>query len=61
MGGFWDAPWDYAEAPQPFNGSAHSVSSDAPEQDRAEQVRKVAEEVARKPMPRPAPRRIGFR
>jgi len=41
-------------------GSAHSVSSDEPAEDRAEKVRKVAEEVTRKEMPRPVKRRIGF-
>lgn len=41
-------------------GSAHSVSSDEPDEDRAEKVRKVAEEVSRKEMPKPIKRRIGF-
>jgi hypothetical protein len=41
-------------------GSAHSVSGDGPDEDRAEQVRRVAEEVSGKEMPRPLRRRIGF-
>lgn len=41
-------------------GSAHSVSGEEPEVDRAELVRKVAEEVSGKKMPRPPARRIGF-
>ena len=40
-------------------GSAHSVSGDYPDEDRAEQVRSVAEEVARKTFHRPK-KRIGF-
>jgi hypothetical protein len=45
--------------PQQSSGSAHSVSGDAPDDDPAEQVRLVAEEVSRKPMPRPV-RKMGF-
>jgi hypothetical protein len=41
-------------------GSAHSVSSDEPAEDKAEQVRRIAEEVSGKVMPRPQRRRIGF-
>lgn len=41
-------------------GSMHSVSGDGEDVDRAEQVRKVAEEVSGKTMPRPPTRRIGF-
>jgi hypothetical protein len=41
-------------------GSAHSVSGDGADEDRAEQVRKVAEEVTGKTMPRPPVKRIGF-
>ena len=60
MSGFWYPPDDQAPDPQTFSGSAHSVSGEAPPVDKAEAVRKVAEEVSRKPMPRPAPRRMGF-
>lgn len=59
MAGYWYPPDDHAMEPQQSNGSAHSVSSDAPDEDRAEKVRRVAEEVSRKPMPRPQ-RRMGF-
>lgn len=41
-------------------GSAHSISGYEQDEDRAEQVRKVAEEVSGKTMPRPPSRRIGF-
>ena len=63
MGGYWEAPDDYATPVDSGHGSAHSVSSDRLDEtgeDRAEKVRRVAEEVTRKKMPRPAPRRIGF-
>lgn len=60
MAGYWFSPDDYAPEPPTVQGSGHSVSSEPPPNDPAEEVRKVAEEVARKPMPRPAPRRIGF-
>ena len=60
MAGYWYPPDDHAQEPQQSNGSAHSVSSEQPEDDPAERVRKVAEEVSRKKMPRPPPRRIGF-
>lgn len=60
MAGYWYTPDDCAPAPQTISGSGHSVSSEPPARDAAERVRQVAEEVARKPMPRPALRRIGF-
>lgn len=60
MSGFWYPPDDQAPEPQTFHGSAHSVSSEPSPEDRAEAVRRVAEEISRKPMPRPAPRRLGF-
>lgn len=60
MAGYWYAPDDHAMEPQITHGSGHSVSSDVPPDDPAEEVRRIAEEVSRKPMPRPAPRRIGF-
>lgn len=60
MGGYWHSPDDYQQDAGTFSGSAHSVSSDKPDDDKADQVRKVAEEIARKPIPRPAPRRMGF-
>jgi len=59
MSGFWYPPDDQAPDPQIFSGSAHSVSGEKPEDSPAERVRKVAEEVSRKPMPRPV-RRMGF-
>jgi len=60
MGGYWIAPDDYAPDPQVFSGSAHSVSGEKEEEDKAELVRKVAEEVSGKKMPRPPTKRIGF-
>lgn len=60
MAGYWYPPDDHAMEPQTFQGSGHSVSSEPPPSDPAEQVRQVAEEVARKPMPRAPIRRIGF-
>ena len=60
MSGFWYPPDDQAPEPPTFSGSAHSVSGEAAPEDKGEVVRKIAEEVARKPMPRPDVRRIGF-
>lgn len=60
MGGFWHPPDDSAMEPQQFSGSAHSVSSDQPPNDPAEKVREVAEKMARKALPKPAPKRMGF-
>jgi hypothetical protein len=60
MAGFWYPPDDHAMEPQTFQGSGHSVSSEPPPECPAERVRQVAEEVARKPMPRAPIRRIGF-
>lgn len=53
--------WDYNEISQPMYmiGSGHSVSSDEPGDDPAEQVRKIAEEVTGKTFSRPKPR-MGF-
>jgi hypothetical protein len=41
-------------------GSAHSISGDCGPEDRAAQVRQIAEEVSGKEMPKPPARRIGF-
>ena len=60
MSGYWHVPDDYAYEPPVVSGSAHSVSGDAPDRDPAEKVREIAEKIARKPIPRPAPRRMGF-
>lgn len=53
--------FDYYEAPRPMDafGAAHSVSSEAPADDPAELVRRVAEEVTGQSFARPR-RRIGF-
>ena len=59
VSGYWYAPDDHAADPQTTHGSAHSVSGDGPLRDRAEEVRRVAEEVSRKTMPRPV-KRFGF-
>lgn len=59
MSGYWWAPDDYQQDAGITQGSAHSVSSETPEQDRAEQVRQVAEEITRQSFQKPA-RRIGF-
>ena len=59
MAGYWYPPDDHAQEPQQSHGSAHSVSGEGPDEDRAEQVRRVAEEVSRKPLTLPK-RRIGF-
>lgn len=55
-----DNPIEWWESHHGSMGSAHSVGGDEPEVDRAELVRKVAEEVSGKKMPRPPARRIGF-
>ena len=60
MSGFWYPPDDQAPDTQTFSGSAHSVSGEKPDDCPADRVRRVAEEVSRKSMPRPAPRRMGF-
>ena len=52
--------WYFDESPLYMIGTAHSVSSNEPDDDPAEAVRKVAEEVARRDMPRPARNPIGF-
>lgn len=59
LSGCWWAPDDYTQDYGVSHGSAHSVSSDGPEQDAAEQVRQIAEEVTGKVIER-AERRIGF-
>ena len=53
--------WDYFERSQPLymSGSGHSVSADEPDDDPAQQVRKIAEEVTGKSFERPT-RRMGF-
>lgn len=60
MAGYWYPPDDHAAEVCSGQGAAHSVSGEAPPADPAERVRQVAEEVARKPMPKPQPRRMGF-
>ena len=61
MTGFWYPPDDHEPAAQqPGQGSAHSVSQEQPDHDPADAVRKVAEEITRRPIPRPAPRKMGF-
>ena len=59
MSGYWYVPDDHAVEPALTHGSAHGVNGDRPERDRAEEVRRVAEEVSGKPMPRQV-RRFGF-
>lgn len=51
--------WDEYSYPLHMAGTAHSVSGDEPEDDPAEQVRKIAEEVTGKTFDRPK-RRMGF-
>lgn len=60
MSGYWEAPNDYSLPFDSGQGSAHSVSSTPPDDDPAEEVRRVVEEVTRKQVPRPLPPRIGF-
>lgn len=61
MSGLWLPPDDWAEPLYlPGNGSAHSINSDVPEIDVAEQVRLIAEEVTGKQMPRPVKHKMGF-
>ncbi len=60
MSGYWHAPDDYQSDPQTFSGSAHSVSGIEPGADVGEQLRKVVEEVMRKPCAAPPVRRMGF-
>ena len=52
MSGFWYPPDDHSMENQVMSGSAHSVSSDTPPEDVAEKVRRIAEEVSRKTMPK---------
>lgn len=59
MSGYWLAPDDWEDGNGTFSGSAHSVSGDCPDDDAAEQVRKIAEEVTGKQFPAPT-KRIGF-
>ncbi len=51
-------PWDYHDVPV-MHGSAHSVSSERPDYDAAEAVRKVAEEVTGQSFA-PVKARMGF-
>ena len=53
--------FDYYERSQPLHmsGSGHSVSGDEPDDDPAETVRKIAEEVTGKTFDRPR-RKMGF-
>jgi hypothetical protein len=59
VSGFWTPPDDYAYDLPIIQGGAHSVSSEAPERDRVEDLRRTVEEVTRKPLPRPV-KRMGF-
>lgn len=53
-------PWDYYYYDVPImSGSAHSVSSERPDYDAAEAVRRVAEEVTGQSFA-PAKARMGF-
>lgn len=53
--------WDDYYEPTPWGfGSAHSISSDAPESDVIADLHKVVEEVTGKPVQKPEPRRMGF-
>ena len=54
-------PFDYHEAPGPLwgHGSGHSVSGEPPDVDPADEVRRVAEEIAGLDFSRPKAR-IGF-
>jgi hypothetical protein len=53
MSGFVFVPDDTSYEPQLIHGSAHSISGDGPSMDRVEDLRKVVEEVTRKPVVRP--------
>lgn len=59
MSGYVFVPDDLAYEPQVTHGSAHSVSSDGPERDRVEDLRRTVEEVTRRPVQRPV-RKVGF-
>jgi hypothetical protein len=59
VSGYVFVPDDLAYEPPITHGSAHSVSGDGPDRDRVEEVRRVAEEVSRKSVPRPV-RKVGF-
>lgn len=54
--------WDYDPGFTTGQGSTHQVSSDGPEQDeKVNELRKVVEEVTRKPLPKAAPKaKMGF-
>lgn len=54
----YDAYWDSTPYPGSI-GSAHSVSGDVDAESRADQVRRIAEEVSGKSFPRPV-KRVGF-
>lgn len=57
-----DHPEDVGYAQYGQLGAAHSVSSEAPDEDEAvRKLRQVVEEITRKPaVEEPPPRRIGF-
>lgn len=59
MSGYWEIPNDYAVEPQTSHGSAHSVSSERPDNDPADDVRKIAEDITGKNLKKPT-RPIGF-
>lgn len=54
-------PFDYYQTSEPLymSGSGHSVSSDEEDEDPAEKVRRIAEEVTGQTFDRPK-RRMGF-
>lgn len=52
--------WFFDEGPLYMIGTAHSVSQDGEDEDPAAQVRKVAEEVSGKSIPKQVRRQIGF-
>lgn len=60
MSGYWEPPSDYRTPEYIGNGSTHGNGGEPEPGDRAEQVRKVAEEVCGRPMVRPPKRRMGF-
>ena len=60
MSGYWEPPSDYQRPEYMGQGSAHGNGGEPEAEDRAEQVRRVAEEVCRRPIARPPKKRMGF-
>lgn len=58
MSGYWDIPDDYQIEPQITHGSAHSVSSDIPD-NTIERLLNAVEDATGKPVAR-SERKIGF-